>query len=209
MIVGIDEAGRGPVIGPLVICALGVSEEDRVAFVKKDSKKLSPRRREAYAREIEKLGKACIVEVWPEEIDELRKTLSINTIEVQKMACAAASLGKAEKIYVDACDVDEVRFGEELRGYLAFECDIVSKHGADETYPVVAAASILAKVRRDAIVVGLQKEVGIDFGSGYPSDRKTREFLVQWRACHGGYPSFVRKSWSTVSKMDKEHSERI
>ena len=75
MIVGIDEAGRGPVIGPLVICALGIEEEARVAFVKKDSKKLTPRRREAYASEIEKLGKVSLVEVWPAEIDKLRETL--------------------------------------------------------------------------------------------------------------------------------------
>jgi len=202
MIVGIDEAGRGPVIGPLVVCALGIEEEARVAFVKKDSKKLTPRRREAYASEIEKLGKVSLVEVWPAEIDRLRETLSINQIEVQKMACAVASLGRAERIYVDACDVDEERFGRELKTFLAYDCDIISKHAADEMYPIVAAASILAKVHRDRLVSQIRSQVGQDFGSGYPSDKKTVAFLTRWLSEHGTYPDYVRKSWKTKIAPD-------
>lgn len=202
MIVGIDEAGRGPVIGPLVICALGVEDEVKIAFVKKDSKKLTPRQREAYAREIEKLGKVSLVEVWPEEIDYLRKNLTINEIEVQKMACAAIKLGKVEKIYVDACDTNEERFGQNLKTFLAYECEIISKHGADEMYPIVASASILAKVRRDTLIFNIRKKVGYDFGSGYPSDKKTVDFLEKWFLEHGSYPDFVRKSWKTVRREE-------
>jgi ribonuclease HII len=78
-------------------------------------------------------------------------------------------------------------------------------HQADAIYPVVSAASIIAKVRRDELIEELKKELGIDFGSGYPSDPKTKEFLIKWGKKHSGkFPEIVRQSWQTVENIREE-----
>jgi ribonuclease HII len=81
-----------------------------------------------------------------------------------------------------------------------FDVKIISEHHADRRYPIVSAASILAKVKRDALVKELRVNYG-DFGSGYPSDPKTIKFLTNWFKMHGSYPDFVRKSWKTLKNL--------
>ena len=119
---------------------------------------------------------------------------------------------KPDLVYVDAADVKAERFAENLsRQYAktspvhAKEIEIISMHQADAIYPTVSAASIIAKVRRDELIEELKKEWGMDFGSGYPYDPKTKEFLLKWGKEHKGeFPGIVRQSWQTVENIREE-----
>jgi len=212
-IAGIDEAGKGPVIGPM--CVGGVLiEEGRINTLKNlgvvDSKKLTPRKREMLALQIEKYAlKVFVLEITPQQIDELRRLMTMNDIMVRAFSRVLDEL-HPDIAFVDAADVNEERFGKRL--LLEYEkkhpektgcMSVISKHQADATYPVVSAASIVAKVRRDSLIEDLKKEIGIDFGSGYPSDPKTKQFLQDWFREHGKLPDIVRHSWKTAENVIK------
>ena len=210
-IAGIDEAGKGPVIGPM--CVGGVLlDEDKTNTLRNlgvaDSKKISPKRRPLFAGQIEKYSeKVFVFEVEPRQIDELRKLMSMNDIMVIAFSKVLGHL-HPEKAYVDAADINEERFGRRLleeyqKNYpeKATNLSIISKHRADDRYPVVSAASIVAKVRRDELIEELKKEIGVDFGSGYPSDPKTKKFLADWYRENEELPAFVRHSWKTVDNL--------
>ena len=215
MIAGIDEAGKGPVIGPM--CIGGVKIEESRAHILKvmgvaDSKQLTPKKREQLASQIKKHADSYfILEVSPQQIDELRKIMSMNEIMVVCFSKVIEQL-KPDLVYVDAADVKAERFAENLRRQYAKtspahakELEIISMHQADVVYPAVSAASIIAKVRRDELIEGLKKEWGVDFGSGYPSDPKTKEFLLEWGKTHSGeFPSIVRQSWQTIENVRAE-----
>jgi len=150
MICGVDEAGRGPVIGPLVVCGITIGNDDLLRKLGvRDSKKLSRSKRENLSGQIEKvIGGLEIVEISASEIDILREEMTLNRLETKVFASIIKKLAP-RVAYVDAVDVDEERFAEDIRKEIDSPVDIISKHGADDTYPVVSAASILAKVRRD------------------------------------------------------------
>lgn len=204
MIAGIDEAGKGPVLGPMCIAGLLVDEEKLDALgmlVVRDSKKLTAKKRESIAELIkESTEKYYILEVRAAEIDELRKVMTMNEIMVECYVEVLEKL-KPSRAFVDAADVNPVRFGDNLKKKYSGSIEITSEHRADEKYPVVAAASILAKVRRDELVKELGKKAGVSIGSGYPSDPKTIRFLVKWVAEHGKLPDFARSSWETSKRI--------
>ena len=110
---------------------------------------------------------------------------------------------KPDKVFVDAADVNENRFKQHIQEYLTIKTQIVSKHKADEIYPVVSAASIIAKVKRDNNIKILRNKYG-DFGSGYLSDRKTTSFLKDWIKNNKEYPDCVRKSWKPAKRIKNE-----
>ncbi|WP_175058967.1 ribonuclease HII [Thermococcus sp. 2319x1] len=203
---GIDEAGRGPVIGPLVIAAVVVDEsrmQELEALGVKDSKKLTPRRREELFEEI--LGMVddyVILQISPEEIDSRDGTM--NELEIENFVRALNSLKvKPDVLYIDAADVKEKRFGDIIGERLSFSPKIIAEHKADSKYIPVAAASILAKVTRDRAIEKL-KEVYGEIGSGYPSDPITRRFLEEYYKAHGEFPPIVRKSWETLRKIEEK-----
>ncbi|MEM2749155.1 MAG: ribonuclease HII [Candidatus Bathyarchaeia archaeon] len=201
---GIDDAGRGPVIGPLVIAGVLIDEERLPNLIRlgvRDSKTLSPRRREYLAGEILKIVEDYrVVKVPPSEIDRVvehgRRLNRLNRLEARIMASIIRDL-KPDIAYVDASDILPERFSQHIAEELPFTVKIVSEHKADRTYPIVSAASIVAKVERDREIESLKQIYG-DFGSGYAADPKTISFLKRWIEEHGSYPDFVRKSWKTV-----------
>jgi ribonuclease HII len=201
IIAGIDEAGRGCVIGPLVVAGVSVKEENLSALAAlgvKDSKLLTAKKREALAPEIIRLAhKHVILKVSPLEIDRVvdsqRRLHKLNRLEAETMAQIVNAL-EPDIAYVDAADVLEKRFGQHIFEASTFKTKIVSEHKADRTYPVVSAASIIAKVERDSAVTALRNEYG-DFGTGYLTDPKTMVFLNQWLKSNSEYPQFVRRSW--------------
>ena len=201
MICGADEAGRGPVIGPMVVAAVKVEDD---SFLKdigvRDSRKCTPQRRERLAKLIMDSCDYSIRVVSPEEIDAMRERMTLNEIEVNVFAEVLGGLcTDGCEIYLDAADVDEERFGEEIGKLLGMDVRITAKHGGDDIYPVVSAASIIAKVRRDAEIEEIKKELG-EIGSGYPSDPITQEFLRKWVKDHGDLPPHTRRSWKTAKK---------
>ncbi|MCJ7613581.1 ribonuclease HII [Candidatus Bathyarchaeota archaeon] len=210
LISGVDEAGRGPVIGPLIIAGVSIEETDLHKLVDlgvKDSKLLSPQRREKLAPQIKELAHNWhIISLSPAEIDRVVeskiKLHKLNRLEAQAMASVIAVL-KPDVAYVDASDVLADRFGEHIAENLPFKLKIVSEHKADKKYPVVSAASILAKVERDKVISQLQKKHG-NIGCGYPSDSNTIKFLETCIRKFGSYPDFVRKSWKTSKRVKSE-----
>jgi ribonuclease HII len=210
LVAGVDEAGRGCVIGPLVIAGVLIREEKIPALTRlgvKDSKLLSPKKREALSLEIMRLAeKSVVMKLSPKEIDCVvesgRKLHKLNRLEAQTMAMVIEVL-KPDEAYVDAADVLEERFKHHIQEGLSFKVKIIAKHKADRTYPVVSAASIIAKVERDKEIAALTVRYG-DFGSGYLADPKTMKFLTQWLETHGEYPDCVRKSWKPARQAKNE-----
>ena len=201
MIVGVDEAGRGPVIGPLVVAGVAVESDVPLRHLNvRDSKKLSPERREALAPEIEKVSTYELVVIPAERIDVMRSEMSLNDFEAKLFAEVIDKL-RPETAYVDAADVDEIEFKRCVRRELAFDVEIVSQHNADELFPVVSAASILAKVCRDREMRLIEDEIGLHIGSGYASDTDTIAFLETWIRQHGSLPPHTRASWDTARRL--------
>ena len=201
MIVGVDEAGRGPVIGPLVVAGVAVESDVELRHMNvRDSKKLSPERREALAPEIEKVSTYEVIVIPAERIDVMRSEMSLNDFEAKLFAEVIDKL-RPETAYVDAADVDEIEFKRCVRKELAFDVEIVSQHNADELFPVVSAASILAKVCRDREMRLIEDEIGLHIGSGYASDTDTIAFLETWIRQHGSLPPHTRASWDTARRL--------
>jgi ribonuclease HII len=212
-VAGTDDAGRGPIIGPLVVAGVllsGNRDRELVAMGVKDSKMLTPEVRSSLVGRIREIAdNVSVAEAGPKEIDEVvlhgGKLKRLNFLEAKLMAQVVNSLSP-EQVYVDASDVNEERYGETIREFLLPELKnvrIISKHHADRTYPVVSAASIIAKVHRDEAVAALRREWG-DFGSGYLTDPKTLDFLWEWRKTHREYPPIVRLSWKTIKEIEEE-----
>ncbi|MCX6648924.1 MAG: ribonuclease HII [Candidatus Bathyarchaeota archaeon] len=212
-VAGVDEAGRGCFIGPLVVAGASFDSDKIQALVDlgvKDSKKLTAKKRESLAPEIEAIATGVrYFELQPRSIDAVVtravKLKKLNYLEAAAMASVIRDL-RPEEAYIDASDVDAERYGETILRLLPAKPRLVCEHKADSTYPVVSAASVLAKVRRDAIVAALREEYG-DFNSGYPSDEKAVEWLGDWYREHRSWPVIVRQSWAPVKKARLEASQ--
>lgn len=197
---GVDEAGRGPVIGPMVVCGVAVPEDmlpSLGAMGLKDSKKLTAKKREEFALTLKEACRYEIAVLHPHEIDA--RASSEDTLNQLEVRCFGRIL-KAVKpavAYLDACDVNAARFGLNVGKELDFELEIVSAHEADSKYPIVSAASIIAKVHRDALVQEISEQMGEDVGSGYPSDPVTINFLKDYYKKNKCLPDCARKTWKT------------
>jgi len=209
MICGVDEAGRGPVVGPLVIA--GVTFENDLELIEnnvRDSKKITPKRREILSKKIkESAVNYEIMLISASDIDHMRKVMTLNEIEVNAFSEIIEKL-KPDICYVDAADVNDERFGKNILSRLSFKPEIISKHKADDIYPVVGAASILAKTKRDEevqmIARELKKKLDMPLGSGYPADPVTRKFLRKWVKTFEKLPPHTRHSWKTAQNLLKE-----
>jgi ribonuclease HII len=199
MICGVDEAGRGPILGPLVVCALAVeSDAELVKLGVKDSKKLTAKRREEFEPKIRKIARIELREVPAQEIDE--RSCSLNKLEARMFAELIDRISP-DVAYLDAADVDEQHFADMVRSTLRCRPKIVSEHKADDTYPVVSAASIIAKVTRDARMRDIELEIGQPIGSGYVHDEVTMTFVRNWISDHDCCPPHTRMSWEPAKKL--------
>ena len=201
IICGVDDAGRGSVLGPLVIAGISI-ERTKIKYLSKigvkDSKQLSPKTREIlYKKIIAIVDDYYVTRIPPKIIDESVRRNQLNHLEAKYMAKVIAKL-QPDSSYVDSCDVNPTRFGKEI-SKLANSGKIFSRHHADSRFAVVSAASIVAKVSRDREIEKLRKKH--DVGSGYPSDSKTMQFIKDWILEHNKTPEFVRKSWKPVKIM--------
>jgi ribonuclease HII len=196
--VGADEAGKGPVLGPMV-CAAVRAPPAALSGVD-DSKALSPARRERVAARLREDDRVAVgVEaVGVDRIDD--PGTDMNGLALSGQAAAVRAVVRSgDRVFADAADVDAGRFGRRLSGAVG-DCEVVAEHRADETRAVVGAASVVAKVERDRRVAALEAEYG-DVGSGYPSDPTTRAFLREFVRDHGRLPGCARSSWSTCADL--------
>ncbi|MEM4347115.1 MAG: ribonuclease HII [Candidatus Altiarchaeota archaeon] len=210
-ICGIDEAGRGPVVGPMVIAAAVFDKKGREELRKinvRDSKKLSKKKREELEKKIKEIAiEFNLVKIYPQDIDKLRKKFSLNLVEAVHIAELILSLkSKPDRVILDSPDSIEENFREKVKSYITshyFENgkipEIISENKADARYIEVSAASILAKVERDREIENLKEKFSIDCGSGYPSDEKTKKFLEKIFS-EEKLPCYLRKSWRTITR---------
>jgi len=200
-ICGVDDAGRGPMLGPLVIAGISLEKKNikKLSMLGvKDSKKLNPKLREQlYKNIIEIVDDYYITKISPRSIDASVKKHCLNALEAKYMAKVVSKLNP-DVSYVDSCDVNPIRFGREI-SKLSDNHKIKSYHRADSRFVVVSAASILAKVSRDRVIMKLQKDHNL--GSGYPSDSVTVKFVTKYYKKNHEMPKFVRKSWKPVQKI--------
>jgi len=199
MRLGVDEAGKGPVLGSMFAAAVRVDPASLPADVD-DSKALDPDRREELAGVIREVATAAaVVEIPVERIDDPGTDMNGLTVESHARALSAV-VEDGDEDDVDAGDTNAVRFERNVADAVGADVDLRGEHGADETYPVVGAASILAKSAREAHVADLAAEYG-SVGSGYPSDPTTREFLRAYVADHDTLPACARRSWQTSTDV--------
>ena len=204
---------RGPVIGPLIVAGVTFEDDSKLIEYKvKDSKLLSSSKREELARKIKKIALNYEIIVIPaKDIDDMRRVMTLNEIEINAFIKIISKL-KPEICYVDSVDVNEERFGRNISTALSFKTTIISKHKADDIYPIVSAASILAKTRRDEevqkIEQNLENKLNLPLGSGYPADPITQKFLKTWLKRFGKLPPHTRNSWKTAQNLLKEKNVR-
>ena len=197
MICGVDEAGKGAVLGPLVIAGVCCqTDEECRQLGARDSKTLSPDRREVLYEALKNQFPTTVIVLNAEDVDRALQKMTINECPARAHAAILQYL-RPDTAYVDACDVNAARHGRTMRRFLVHRCILITEHKADQIHPVVGAASIIAKVVRDREMKILRSRYG-DLGSGYPADPVTRRYLDQYIAEHRQPPPFARKSWQTV-----------
>tara|TARA_Y100000310_G_scaffold72424_1_gene68461 strand:- start:10301 stop:10945 length:645 start_codon:yes stop_codon:yes gene_type:complete len=206
-VLGIDEAGRGPVIGPMVVAGVMIEEgkESSLGDVK-DSKLVSQKNRIILNRHIRNCSKYEVLVVEPEIIDAavLSGELNLNWLEAHKQADIINKL-KPDKAIIDCPSINCKSYKEYLQNLIKNkQIKLIVEHKADEKYPVCSAASILAKVEREKQVGDIKRKYG-NTGSGYPADPYTKEFIKKnWKK----YPEIFRKSWSTYKKYAEKSTQK-
>jgi ribonuclease HII len=205
LLLGIDEAGKGPVVGSMFVAGLVVDEEklfDLAAMGVKDSKQLTPERREILSKKIIRVAAdQYILEVQACVIDELRQVMTMNDIMVRSFSQVLMRLSSANRAILDAADVNEERFAERIRKACGTSMEILAEHRADQNHQVVSAASILAKVKRDQSIRDLERSLSCTIGSGYPNDPQTIQFLDNWVKEHRELPTCARHTWATAQRI--------
>ncbi len=212
---GIDEAGRGPVLGPLVVAGVATDDPERLLELGcKDSKRLTAANRERIARHLEAEPdvRIAIRVIDAEVLDREREHKTLNVIEAERFRDVAAELD-APQVIMDAADVNAERFATAVADGLPDEWDVVAEHKADDRHATVAAASIVAKVTRDQAVADLgrrlERQLNRPLGSGYPSDPATKDFLAAWVKEFGDLPEGTRRSWKTAQNLLGPQQSRL
>jgi|APHM01.1.fsa_nt_gi RNase HII (EC 3.1.26.4) len=198
MRIGVDEAGKGPVLGSMFVAAVRAAPPTLPAGVT-DSKRLDHERRTELAAAIRQTADTAVVEVPVERIDAPETDMGSLTVTAHGTAVDRLATGD-DSVVADAADPDADRFRRRLADALDTAPDLRATHRADETDTVVAAASIIAKVAREAYIDLLAAEYGA-VGSGYPSDETTRSFLRSYVEREGTLPACARQSWQTSTDV--------
>lgn len=214
-LLGVDDAGRGPVIGPMCLAGVLIKKEKESNLKlagAKDSKLLSPSQRENILNQIKNITPNFTFKlISPSEIDT-GMGMGLNLNQVEALASASIindltlKLSPSEKlklkIILDCPSINTEGWKQQLMGFIkdkSLEKNILCEHKADFNYPVVSAASILAKVTRDGEIEKLKELIGEDFGSGYPSDPYTKAFLEK-HVLDFKKERIFRESWATWQK---------
>ncbi|MBI2140537.1 ribonuclease HII [Candidatus Woesearchaeota archaeon] len=210
IVCGIDEAGRGPVIGPMVMAGViidGKETQNLKGLGVKDSKLLSPKQREAlYPRIIKFVKGYKITVISAKEIDDalFSDDLNLNWLEAHKAAEIINAL-KPDKAIIDSPSNNCEAYARYVRKLLDNKAiELLCMHKADVLHPEVSAASILAKVTRDEEITELQKKYG-NIGPGYASNPITQKFIREnWER----HPEIFRHSWETFKKEERMKNQK-
>ncbi len=222
IICGGDEAGRGALLGPLVVSIVAAKKDMEKRFADigvRDSKLLTPQRREALYDSIYKAASEVIVDlIQPVEINKaMQSGISLNELEAVYFSRMLDKLSvKPSVLYLDSPDVIAEKFGVRVNIYSTKPTKvvgvknaerkgikytkIVAEHKADARYPVVSAASIIAKVTRDREIAKLSGDLGVNIGSGYPSDSETVN-AVKDNIRNVEFKKHIREYWTTINTI--------
>lgn len=210
MIFGIDEAGRGCVIGPLVLCRAGIEPKKQKELIKlgvRDSKKLTPGQRERLEGPIRQLCEIKTYHLSAAEITKKMQKMNLNDIEAEAISKLLGEMPQSAQVFIDSPDNVPIKFAERIRRFIANPPYLVCENKAEDRYPIVAAASIIAKLERDREIERIKKELGYDFNSGYTSDPITTAFLAR-HAQDNKLKPYVRWKWATLENLrQKKMSE--
>jgi ribonuclease HII len=214
---GIDDAGRGPVIGPMIIAGCLLNSEDEKELRRlgvRDSKQLTPKRREFLADEIRKRAKTFeIVLTTPNEIESMNeKGIKLNEVEAIKVAKVINKINSGRnklKVLVDCPSTSILKWTDYLKTKIEnlSNLEIKCEHKADRKHVSVSAASILAKSRREKEMDKLKAKYGDEIGSGYPSDPDTIKFL-QKNIKKFENDGIFRKTWKTYLNVLGSSSQK-
>jgi len=220
LLLGIDDAGRGPVIGPMILAGCIIDEEAEKEFRTlgvRDSKQITPKRREFLAKEIKEKSKSYkVISISPEKIDtSSEKGLKLNELEAIACAKIINNLnqnleGKGKiKVVIDCPSPSINKWTDFLKSHVdnLSNLEISCEHKADRNHISVSAASILAKSKREEEMDKLKKEFGEEMGSGYPSDPKTKKFLAKNKDNEKTSRIF-RKTWKTWKEAVSKSGQR-
>jgi ribonuclease HII len=197
-------------VGPLVVggfCVFADRLDDLVALGAKDSKLLTPRARERVFAGLDSLGTRAKVVLSPRTVDQAVSRGRLNQLEAEAFGRLIRELAP-DVAYVDACDPNEGRFGLQVARLAGGTTRVIARHHADRDFPVVGAASIVAKVHRDRALARLRAKLGEELGSGYPSDLRTIRFARAVLADGSAVPSWMRGSWATMQRVKPRRPAR-
>ena len=197
-------------MGPLVVggfCLPAERVPELVALGARDSKTLTPGARERVFAGLDALGTQAHVVLSPRTVDQAVRRGRLNDLEAGAFARIVRELSP-DVAFVDACDPNEGRFGARVARLAGGSARIVARHHADRDFPVVGAASVVAKVRRDWAIARLRERLGDELGSGYPSDGRTVRFVRAALADGSPVPLWVRGSWATMQRVKPRRPAR-
>lgn len=208
---GIDDAGRGPVIGPMVLAGCVIDDKTARELKKlgvKDSKQLTPKRRQILAKKIKELARAFeIVVIQPDEIDgdDADSRIKLNELEAiaaAKIINALNQMSEKIKVVVDCPSPGILKWQNFLKTKIEDlgNLEVFCEHKADKNHIAVSAASILAKEEREKEMDILKEKYGKEIGSGYTSDPLTQRFLEKHAKKYEEHGIF-RKTWVTWQKV--------
>jgi ribonuclease HII len=180
---------------------------DLVALGARDSKRLTPGARERVFAGLDELGTQAHVVLSPRTVDQSVRRGRLNDLEADAFARIVRELSP-DIAYVDACDPNERRFGARVARLAGGRARVIARHHADRDFPIVGAASVVAKVRRDRAIARLRDRLGDDLGSGYPSDERTIRFVREALSTAPRVPSWVRGSWATMQRVKPRRPAR-
>jgi len=212
-IMGIDDAGRGPVIGPMILAGVLAEEKDNEiikSWGAKDSKLLTPKRRKEIKEKVKNTFKNHIEVSSPKEIDD---STNLNYLEAIKTAmiinCLTKDLDEQVTAFIDCPSTNIESWSKDVEKLLKNpkKINLVCEHKADLNHPTVSAASILAKEKREDEIKKSKQELGVNFGSGYPADPKTKDFIRE-NYNNEKYAKIIRFSWNTVKRLFKEEAQK-
>jgi len=213
---GIDDAGRGPVIGPMILAGCILTPEAEKELKKlgvKDSKQLTPKRREFLAEEIKKQATAFNIQITSaDEIDKSQQEkIKLNELEALEAAKIINELndGKQDlKVVIDCPSVSILKWEAYLKEHIKNLSTLIisCEHKADQNHVSVSAASILAKSEREKEMDKLKKEYGPEIGSGYTSDSTTQKFVKKYAEKYANNGIF-RKCWATYQKAIQDKAQ--
>jgi len=199
-------------LGPIIVAGISVSKKSISEMIDKgikDSKLLTPKKRQILFGHVVSIAESiCICRINIEDIDFHVFRNNLNILEAEAMAITISNM-KSDETYVDSCDVNPSRYQRTISSFLKRNSTkLISMHHADKLNAVVSGASIIAKVIRDSEITKIRVKYG-DIGSGYPSDKRTIEFVREWFRQKNEIPPFARKSWKPaqmiVSGTDRYH----